>query len=112
MATLTIAQASELIWDLLQTLEDAYWEASVCEEKDRVFNLMQLLNAEYMELLKISVQDHHYEYEVISTSHDVLVQVMSDFQRAQISMPRRLTTASRLSTLLNRLAANLSAQQS
>jgi len=109
MATMTIAQASELIWELLQTLEDAYWEASSCEEKDRVFNLMQLLNGEYMELLKISVQDHHYEYEVISTSHEVLMQVMSDFQHARMSMPRRQSTAVRLSSLLNKLTTNLGA---
>ena len=25
MTSITISQASELIWDLLQTLEDTYW---------------------------------------------------------------------------------------
>ena len=64
MAALSISQASELIWELNQTLEDAYWEASSMEEKDRIFNLIQLMMGEYMELLKVSVQDHHYDYEV------------------------------------------------
>ncbi|MAD45158.1 MAG: hypothetical protein CMI02_15875 [Oceanospirillaceae bacterium] len=107
MAALTIAQASELIWELNLTLEDAYWEASSMEEKDRVFNLMQLMIGEYMELLKISVQDHHYEYEVISTSQEVLMQVMKDLQHAQMTMPRRQRTSDRLAALLNRLTAHM-----
>ncbi len=108
MSTMTISQASELIWDLIQTLENAYWEASNCEEKDQVFNLMQLLNAEYMELLKVSIQDHHYEYEVISTGLVSLQQALEDFQRITLQKTRRLSTSSRLSALLNKLSANLS----
>ncbi|MCD8522049.1 MAG: hypothetical protein LRY66_06710 [Saccharospirillaceae bacterium] len=108
MTTMTISQASELIWDLLQTLEDAYWEASNCQEKDQVFNLMQLLNAEYMELLKISVQDHHYEYEVISTGLALLQQALEDFQRVASLQTRRQSTSTRLNALLNKLSANLS----
>ncbi len=108
MTTMTISQASELIWDLLQTLEDAYWESSNCEEKDQVFNLMQLLNAEYMELLKISIQDHHYEYEVISTGLASLRQALEDFQRVALQQTRRQSTSSRLNTFLNKLSANLS----
>ena len=108
MTTMTIAQASELVWDLIQTLEDAYWEASHCDDKDRVFNLMQLLNSEYMELLKISVQDHHYEYEVITTSQAALLQVVSDYLRIEAGRPRRQRTTARLNALLNKLTAHLS----
>ncbi|UXD87035.1 hypothetical protein [Thalassolituus hydrocarboniclasticus] len=108
MSTMTISQASELIWDLIQTLEDAYWEASNCEEKDQVFNLMQLLNAEYMELLKVSIQDHHYEYEVISTGLVSLQQALEDFQIIALKKTRRLSTSSRLGALLNKLSATLS----
>lgn len=109
MTAMTIAQASELVWDLIQALEDAYWEASHCDDKDRVFNLMQMLNSEYMELLKISVQDHHYEYEVITTSHAALLQLLSDFLRVEAGRPRRHKTSARLNALLNKLTANLSA---
>lgn len=110
MTTMTISQASELIWDLLQTLEDAYWEAGNCEEKDQIFNLMQLLNAEYMELLKISIQDHHYEYEVISTGLSALQQALEDFQPVALQKTRRQSTALRLNTFLNKLSANLSSK--
>ena len=109
MAALSISQASELIWELNQTLEDAYWEASSMEEKDRIFNLIQLMMGEYMELLKVSVQDHHYDYEVISTSQEVLLQVMKDLQHAQMSIPRRQRTSIRLASLLNRLTAHMTA---
>ena len=107
MSTLTIAEASELIWELLQSLEDSYWEASHCDDKDRVFNLMQILNAEYMELLKVSVQDHHYEYEVISTSQATLMQLVSEFQRNEASRPRRQKTSARLSGDSSVLTGNL-----
>ena len=109
MAALSISQASELIWELNQTLEDAYWEASSMEEKDRIFNLIQLMMGEYMELLKVSVQDHHYDYEVISTSQEVLLQVMKDLQHAQMSIPRRQRTSVRLASLLNRLTGHMTA---
>jgi len=107
MAALSIAKASELIWELDQTLEDAYWEASSMAEKDRVFNLMQLMTGEYMELLKVSVQDHHYEYEVISTSQELLLKVLRDFQNAQLSVPRRQRTADQLNSLLTRLTEHI-----
>lgn len=111
MNHITISQASELIWDLLKTLEDAYWEASSCTEKDQVFNLLQMLNAEYMELAKVSIQDHHYEYEVITTSREMLLQTLIDFQQASGNGVRRQSTSIRLRKLLNQLSSNLSAHK-
>lgn len=111
MSLITISQASELIWDLLKTLEDAYWEANSCTEKDQVFNLLQLLNAEYMELAKVSIQDHHYEYEVITTSQEVLQQTLMDFQQASSNQVRRQSTSIRMRKLLNQLSSNLSAHK-
>lgn len=111
MSLITISQASELIWDVLKTLEDAYWEASSCSEKDQAFNLLQLLNAEYMELAKVSIQDHHYEYEVITTSQEILQQTLTDFQQASANQIRRHSTSVQLRKLLNQLSTNLTAQQ-
>lgn len=110
MSHITISQASELIWDLLKTLEDCYWEACNCTEKDHIFNLLQILNSEYMELAKISIQDHHYEYEVITTSQEVLQQTLIHFQQASAATVRRHATAMRLRKLLNRLVSNLGSQ--
>ncbi|WP_320820517.1 hypothetical protein [Thalassolituus sp.] len=107
MTTITINQAAETIANLLETLENAYWEAANCEEKDRVFNLAQILNAEYIELLKISVQDHHYEYEVISIAPSELLQALNSFAFNCQQQVRRQTTASRLQSLLSQFSNNL-----
>jgi len=111
MTQITISQASELIWDLLKTMEDAYWEASSCHEKDQVFNLLQMLNAEYMELAKVSIQDHHYEYEVITTSQEMMQQTLIDFQQASSGVVRRQATSIRMRKLLNQLSSNLTAHK-
>lgn len=110
MSTISISQACELVWDLLQALEDTYWEASTLSDKDHVFNVLQSLNAEYMELLKVSVQDHHYPYEVISTNHAVLKQTLSEFQQVAGQLTRRQQTATRLSSLLNQFTLSLQSQ--
>lgn len=110
MSHITISQASELIWDLLKALEDGYWEANNCHDKDVIFNLLQILNGEYMELAKVSIQDHHYEYEVITTSKELLHQALSKFQQAISDNVRRLSTATRLHKLINQLNSNLSSQ--
>ncbi len=107
MTSITISQASELIWDLLQTLEDTYWEANTCDGKDQVFNLIRLLTSEYMELLKISVQDHHYEYEVITVSPHELRHTLEDFQLVCHSLTRRQRTAEQLAGLLKRFNHHL-----
>ena len=107
MTSITISQASELIWDLLQALEDAYWEANSCDGKDQVFNLMRLLTGEYMELLKISVQDHHYEYEVITINPHELRHALEDFQAVCTLLTRRQRTAEHLANLLKRFNHHL-----
>lgn len=107
MTSITISQASELIWELIQTLEDTYWEANHCDSKDQVFNLMRLLTNEYMELLKISVQDHHYEYEVITVSLHELRHALEEFQTVCNTLTRRQRTTERLAGLLKRLNHHL-----
>jgi len=109
MSHITISHASELIWDLLKALEDAYWEANNCHDKDVVFNLLQILNAEYMELAKVSIQDHHYEYEVIATSKELLQQTLTSFQQSSSDSVVRQSTAVRLRKLISQLSSNLSA---
>jgi len=49
---LSIADAVENISELNKVLDDAYWEANNCEEKDHVYNLSSILATEYIELSK------------------------------------------------------------
>jgi regulation of enolase protein 1 (concanavalin A-like superfamily) len=106
--SLSIAAAVEHIFDLITILDDAYWEANSCEEKDHVHNLSSILTAEYIELSKVSVQDHHFEYEVISISKEVLKQALTQLQLRVPTQIRRQTTFVKLNALLNRFIVALS----
>lgn len=107
MNSLSIASAVENIFELMKVLDDAYWEANSCEEKDYVYNLSSILTAEYIELSKVSVQDHHFEYEVISVSQEALKQALSQFQQRVPKQIRRRTTLAKLNALLNLLIVAL-----
>jgi hypothetical protein len=102
-----IADAIEVIWELSKVLDDAYWEANSCEEKDQVYNLASILTAEFIELSKVSVQDHHFDYEVISVSQEALKQALTLFQQQVPKQVRRQTTLSRLNALLHQLIVAL-----
>lgn len=107
MANITINQASQILWDLLLCLDNCYWEANGSDNKDRVYNLIRVLNAEYIELLKISVQDHHYDYEVISVSLDEMRTLLDDFISVCRSITRRTCTNEQLVDLLKRFSHTL-----
>lgn len=63
---ITIAQATVLVSDIVEALEDVYWESSSVTIKNQCFNVVRILQQEITELTKVSVQDHHYEYETIA----------------------------------------------
>jgi hypothetical protein len=64
--TISIAQATVLVSDLVDALENVYWEAPSITVKNQCFNMVRILQQEITELTKVSVQDHHYEYETIA----------------------------------------------
>ena len=64
--TISIAQATVLVSDLVDALENVYWEAPSITVKNQSFNMVRILQQEITELTKVSVQDHHYEYETIA----------------------------------------------
>jgi hypothetical protein len=64
--SITIAKASLLVSDLVDVLESLYWEAPSMTIKNQCFNVVRILQQEITELTKVSVQDHHYEYETIA----------------------------------------------
>jgi hypothetical protein len=63
--SITIAKATVLVSDLVDVLENVYWEAPSVTIKNLCFNVVRILQQEITELTKMSVQDHHYEYETI-----------------------------------------------
>ena len=90
MSKITIAQATKLLDELVMVLEDVYWEANELVVKDEVFATIRLLSAELTELQKVSVQDDHYDYEVISTKSSVLRDSVKGIQ--ENVLPRILRT--------------------
>lgn len=82
---ISIAKASVFVTELLEVLEDLYWESASITVKNQCFNAVRLLQQELTELTKMSVQDHHYDYELIACSVadmsqclDVLSQLLSN----------------------------------
>lgn len=108
MNNLSISAASEIINDLITALDDAYWEANNCEEKDHVYNVSSLLMAEFIELGKVSAQDHHFDYEVISVSQEAMKQALTLFQQKIPQQIRRQSTLVRLNALTNSLIVAIS----
>jgi hypothetical protein len=104
---ISIADAIEIICELSKVLDDAYWEANSCDEKDQIYNLASILNTEYIEISKMSVQDHHFEYEVISVSKEALKQALTLFQQLVPKHVHRQITLVRLNALLHQLIVAL-----
>lgn len=105
---MNIAEASNHIAELLGMLNNAYWEASSLENKDANYNLVRILTNEYIELMKISVQDHHYPYEVISTTQESLQNYLQDYQQHRLKSVIRFETQRHLGESLNQLLAYFS----
>ncbi len=65
--TTTIHSFLNTLTELENILDDCYWEASTLADKDRIYNLINLIRCEASELNKLSVQDHHYPYEPVTS---------------------------------------------
>jgi len=66
MATPTISQVIEEFMNFCDILDDAYWEASRISHKDLLYDIISIFSHEVAELNKLSIQDHHYPYEIIT----------------------------------------------
>ena len=97
---ISITQASVFIAELLEILEDVYWESSQINIKNQCFNVVRLLHQEITELTKISVQDHHYDYEIIACSREDMSGGIKDLVTLLNDNPLRGRTAKQLLPLL------------
>ena len=66
MPPTSVADTLREYQSLLELLDDAYWEAACIEHKDMLYDIISIFNQEVAELNKLSIQDHHYPYEVIT----------------------------------------------
>jgi hypothetical protein len=96
MSKITIAQATNLLNEFVVVLEDVYWEANELAVKDQVFEVVRLLSAELTELQKVSLQDDHYDYEVISTKSSILRDCVKGVQERVLPTVLRNQTKQKL----------------
>lgn len=105
MSSHTIAWASSQIDELLEVLDDAYWEASQIAHKDLLYSIICLLNVEQRELGKLSIQDHELAYEIISRDFRELKPKLTQLRRMIDDVVLRSKTARALERLLPQVAA-------
>ena len=97
---ITIAQASVFIEELLEVLENVYWESNSINIKNQCFNAVRLLQGELTELTKVSIQDHHYEYEIISCSSSVMLESVMQLNTLLENEALRIRTSGQLTPLM------------
>jgi hypothetical protein len=96
----TIANAVNTLSELLQGLEDAYWESSCVDKKDLFYDLISGVNRELSELAKLSIQDHHMEYEPVSLEFRRARAKLMDLRKLLDDCVARANTAARLEDLI------------
>lgn len=101
MSNHSIANAIQILEELLKGLDQAYWEANSLDRKDFFYDLISALHAELSELNKLSVQDHYLEYETISEEFRAARPKLSRLRKLVDDYALRSTTALRLEHLIN-----------
>jgi hypothetical protein len=105
MTTPHIGDALRILAELHSGLEDGYWESSSIEMKDLFYDLISAVNMEITELAKLSIQDHHFDYEPVTATFRRARNHLHDLSQQLEARVPRAATASRLNQLLSDTAA-------
>ncbi|TVP60142.1 MAG: hypothetical protein EA349_01840 [Halomonadaceae bacterium] len=92
MAQATVADALREFMTFMDILDDAYWEAARIEHKDSLYDIISIFTKEVSELNKLSVQDHHYPYEIISEGLQRVVPRLERINEEQLVIIPRTRT--------------------
>lgn len=68
MDRITVAEAARLLENMVNILDDAYWEASEITQKDTFHDITHVFQDEISELAKLSVEDHYMAYEPVTAN--------------------------------------------
>lgn len=101
MATKNIANVVHILQELLQGLDQAYWEATNVDRKDFFYDIISALHLELSELNKLSVQDHDLEYEPITQEFRSARAKLIRLRRQLDEFVVRSTTSMRLEILIH-----------
>lgn len=107
MNSATIANASGQIEALSSALDNAYWEASTIDRKDLIYSIITLLNAEIIEISKLSIQDHDLPYEPISSDFSTLKTKLNTLNQQIDSAVIRHSTCKELQRLIPSISSML-----
>lgn len=101
MSSNSISNAIQTLEELLKGLDQAYWEANSLDRKDFFYDLIGALHAELSELNKLSVQDHHLEYESVTEEFRAARPKLNRLRKLVDDFALRSATAARLESLIN-----------
>lgn len=104
MTTPSITDALRILGELHLGLEDGYWESSSIETKDVFYDLISAVNMEVTELSKLSIQDHHLDYEPVASTFKHSRHHLIDLHKQLSTRVARAATAARLESLLEETA--------
>lgn len=104
MTPTTISDAATHIQDLIVLLDNAYWEASSIESKDLIYDVIHVVQAEYTEINKLSIQDHHMPYEPISREFHEMKHKFSLLRKMMSTAVMRSSTSSALEQLMPKIS--------
>ncbi len=110
MATPTIAQVIEEFMSFYDILDDAYWEASTVAHKDHLYNIISIFNHEISELNKLSIQDHHYPYEIITEGIRTIEPRLEELDRSRDDIIHRTRTLVDIKDIISNVMAILEDQ--
>lgn len=101
MSHSSIATAVNVLEELSVSLDEAYWEAASIENKDFFHDIISAIHSELSELAKLSVQDHHLDYEPITIEFRAARLKLAKLRKSLDQYVLRSRTAARLESLIN-----------
>lgn len=105
MSKSSIAEACDIIDELIVILDNAYWESNSIESKDCLYGLLGILVGERSELAKLSVQDFDLPYESVTRQFRTIKSKLDYLRRNQETLFVRPRTAELVEPLITKIAA-------
>ncbi|SFR66085.1 hypothetical protein SAMN05216203_2310 [Marinobacter daqiaonensis] len=110
MSQTSVADTLREYLSLLELLDDAYWEASSIQHKDMLYDIISIFHQEVSELNKLSIQDHHYPYEVITEGMRRVVPRLEQLDEQRLEVIQRTQTLTDFRDIVSSVLGILEAQ--
>jgi hypothetical protein len=110
MTQTSVADTLREYLSLLELLDDAYWEASSIHHKDMLYYIISIFSQEVAEINKLSIQDNHYPYEVITEGIRRVVPKLERLDENREDVIQRTQTLTDFRDILSSVLGILEAQ--